>query len=472
MKLAKVALAFVVAAAGLVVAPARADAVAFVSSVASGSEHNCALTSANEIYCWGKNSVGQLGDGTTSSSSSPVLVSGSHAWASVSASVDLTCAVTTAGDGYCWGTDNYGQVGAGTHGFYWSTPQLVSGSHVWASISAGDGTACGVTTAGAGYCWGYNNYGQLGDNTTTNADTPQSINGARVWQSVTVGLETACGVEVGGDAYCWGKNTGYGLGIGTSPAQVHVPTLVTGSHSWTSITAGDARGCAITNAAAGYCWGAGFSGDGTTNQNPDPALLDGAHTWTQISAGNGIVCGLDNSNDAYCWGYNSVGSVGDGTTTNRASPTLVAGSHDFVDVSTGSGGGCGVTTSSAVYCWGWNTSGQLGDGTTTNRLVPVVVIGLSAARANATVSGIVDPSLTFTVVGRATVCNGQSGAGFQTGSSSSSVSLGHLNPTVIGGGAQDLTLATNAANGFVVYIRTSGTTPNAFSGNSRLWLHH
>ena len=133
---------------------------------------------ARDVYCWGNNGVGQLGDGTTNRNPTPVLVSGGLSFASVSAGPSHVCGVTTAGDAYCWGWNSSGQLGDGTRTNR-HTPVPVAGGLTgglsFASVSTAGLHTCAVTTAGVVYCWGFNGDGQLGDGSTTDRLTPVRV---------------------------------------------------------------------------------------------------------------------------------------------------------------------------------------------------------------------------------------------------------------------------------------------------------
>jgi alpha-tubulin suppressor-like RCC1 family protein len=123
------------------------------------------VTAAGKAYCWGSNLIGKLGAGTIGDSNVPVAVADGHLFASVTAGADHTCGVTTAGSAWCWGFNINGQLGTGGSGDDYFVPVAVSGDHAFASVSTGDYHTCGVTTAGAAYCWGSNDPGALGDGT-------------------------------------------------------------------------------------------------------------------------------------------------------------------------------------------------------------------------------------------------------------------------------------------------------------------
>ena len=267
-------------------------------------------------------------------------------------------------------------------------------------MTAGGAHNCAVTAAGVAYCWGSNNFGELGDGTNTNSAVPVTVSGMLTFQSVSADLFHSCGVTSAGVAYCWGINNFGQLGDGTTIART-VPAVVSGGIRFQSVSAGGAQSCGLTTTGAAYCWGMNLSGrlghgstdTGITWQSVRAGLADpptslvpvavsGGLTFQSVTAGNVHNCGVTTTGAAYCWGSNFAGQLGDGTTTDRNVPVAVVGGLTFQSVSPGVLLTCGVTTAGAAYCWGWNHwegpnpgVGQLGDGTATDRADPVAVSG-------------------------------------------------------------------------------------------------
>jgi len=310
-----------------------------------------------------------------------MLVSSEFAWASVSAGFYHTCGLTTAGDAYCWGRNDFGQLGDGSTTNHY-TPTLVSGGLTWASLTSGYLHTCGVTTAGDAYCWGGNDWGQpiIGDGSTTNRYTPTLVSGGLTWGSLTSGSQHTCGVTTAGEAYCWGYNGDGQLGDGTTTDR-SIPTLVSGGLTWASLSGGSGtyHTCGVTTAGDAYCWGLGSYGrlgTGSTTNHHTPALVSGGLTWGSISPGRDHTCGVTTGGDAYCWGEGADGKLGNARDTDRYAPVLVSGGLTWGSITTGRFHACGLLKSIGVgYCWGSNPYGELGDQTNTSSSVPVRVGG-------------------------------------------------------------------------------------------------
>jgi alpha-tubulin suppressor-like RCC1 family protein len=241
--------------------------------VIAGYAHSCGVTTSGAGYCWGSNGSGALGNGTTTSSNVPVVVSGGHVFASISPGRVFSCGLTTAGQAYCWGTNVEGELGDGGTTPR-TTPIAVSGQLTFAQISAGGFHACGLTTGGQAYCWGWNAFGQLGIGSAGSlSNTPRAVAGGLTFASLSAGNRHTCGVTTAGVGYCWGDNSNDMLGTGLTTT-TSAPELVAGGLSWAAISAGRFHTCGVTTAGAAYCWGAGGAiGDGTSQGRPVPTRV-------------------------------------------------------------------------------------------------------------------------------------------------------------------------------------------------------
>jgi alpha-tubulin suppressor-like RCC1 family protein len=314
--------------AGPALAKRPADGLLF-RQVSAGFHHSCGVTSDNRAYCWGQNLFGQLGDGTTSDQPTPVAVGGGLEFRQVSAGARHTCGVTRGYVAYCWGSNASGQLGDGTITNR-LTPVAVAGGLRFRQVSAsanGDHT-CGVTPGNVAYCWGSNFNAQLGDGTTNNfRPTPVAVAGGLRFRQVSVGGVHTCGVATGNLAYCWGDNEFGQLGDGTTITR-RTPVAVAGGLRFSQVSAGENfHSCGVTSANRAYCWGTNFNGelgDGTTTDRLTPVAVVGGLQFRQVSAGLVHTCGVATGDLAYCWGYNGFGALGDGTTSPHFTPVAVA----------------------------------------------------------------------------------------------------------------------------------------------------
>lgn len=367
------------------------------AALSAGGIHTCGVTISGAAYCWGWNSRGQLGDGTSGGERShPARVVGDVPFAAISAGDRYTCGLTPAGRAYCWGLNGWGQLGDGTTTDR-SSPVAMTGGLNLTSISTGFRQTCAIATTAAAYCWGLNGAGQLGDGTTTDRSSPVVVAGGLSFAAISAGDFHTCGLTTAGVAYCWGGNGDGQLGDGSTTSR-STPARVVGNVSFTAVSAGGFHSCALTAGGAIYCWGAnadGQLGDGTASSRTSPGPVAGDTSYVSVTAGHSHTCGVTAAGTTTCWGLNAQGQLGDGTTTDRRRPARVVGDVRFVAVSAGGSGQalgfhtCGLTAAGAAYCWGQNARGQLGDGTMSDRNRPVPVLQ-SGARAGAAITPSTD----------------------------------------------------------------------------------
>ncbi|MGB2695843.1 MAG: flexitail domain-containing putative surface protein [Dehalococcoidia bacterium] len=379
------------AVASSVLAPERAFAtvpeLSDVTHVAAGGAHTCAVKIDASLQCWGYNGHGQLGDGTLANHPTPedVLGLGSGV-TTVAAGGTHTCAITMAAGLKCWG-ENYGRLGNGTTTMNSSIPVDVVGlgSGV-AAIALGGYHTCALTTTGAAKCWGSNEYGQVGDGTSGIGNnvrsTPMDVVGLDSdIAALTAGFLHTCALTADGGVKCWGRNDSGQLGDG-SMTDSNVPVDVLGLASGVvAISAGGYYTCALTTAGGVTCWGNnqyGQLGNGTMTSSALP--VDVAGLQGDVTAVSGAyyfhACALTTDGDVMCWGRNHFGQLGNDTYADSSTPVSVVGlgSDDVVSLVGGGHQNCVLLTSSSVRCWGSNTAGELGDGSTTSRSSPVTVL--------------------------------------------------------------------------------------------------
>jgi alpha-tubulin suppressor-like RCC1 family protein len=379
-----------------------------VTAIAAGQYAAMNLNADGVLCAWGANSWGQLGDGTTSTRSLPVAVLRGEIPSTVSITQiaeGLVHSLVLGSDGkaYAWGYNSLGSVGNGTTTSP-STPVAVLQGAVPSTVSftqiAGGGSASlALGSDGKAYTWGYNGAGQLGDGTTTNRTAPVAVLQGAIPAGVTItqisggGLvTTALGSD--GKAYTWGQNTYGQLGDGTTTnrttpvavSQGEVPDGVT----FTQIDSSGNFTVALGSDGKAYTWGRnpyGQLGDGTTTNRTTPVAVsqgevpDGV-TFTQIAPSpdysHAVALGSDGK--VYAWGYNGNGQLGDGTQTDSSTPVAVAqgvvpDGVTFTHIVAGNSQSYALGSDGVEYAWGYNGYGQLGysSSSSARQLTPVAV---------------------------------------------------------------------------------------------------
>jgi alpha-tubulin suppressor-like RCC1 family protein len=326
-----------------------------VSSSMFGSDW-CAVTSKGEVECWGNNESGELGDGTTTDSATPVKVMGIEDATDVAIDSGTACALTKAGAVYCWGRGDIGQLGNNTTEPFSISPVPVTGLEDGVTaLSRSEKTACAVKS-GALLCWGSNALGRLGNGQTANSSVPVPVSGMGSGVTgVSVGGTVVCAVKDGG-AFCWGGFPGYGELGNNTPDGSSTPVPVQGLTSNVSaVSAGFTFACALTKAGSVSCWGSGTTGalgNGDLAVLPFPVQVLGLTSGVSaISAGVSSASAIT-TEGVVTWGTIEVGTTFNQTGPFTSVPTLVKGlTSPAISISTGQAP-CVATKAGSVECWG------------------------------------------------------------------------------------------------------------------------
>ena len=362
--------------------------------LSAGSRHICALLDTGGAVCWGYNLWGGLGNGSAATSTAPVDVLGLDAGVSaVAAGWNHTCAVLDEGGMQCWGWDEYGQLGDGRKDLEPAPIDVTGFSSTTTAVDGGQGTTCALLDTSGVQCQGGNWYGEPGDGTLmATAAGPVDVSGLTSGAAaISNGNHHVCALLETGGLKCWGYNTYGRLGDGTHDDSAE-PVDVTGLTSGVSAAdAGGSHTCALTDAGGVKCWGRGTEGqlgNGTWAESATPADVTGVSSGVvAIAIGDWHSCALFESGGVQCWGRNDSGQLGNGSTDNSSTPVDVTGLTDAAAIAAGGHHTCALLDEGGLKCWGTNNSGQLGDGTTSQRTTPVDVSGLSSGVA-ALVTGL------------------------------------------------------------------------------------
>lgn len=354
-----------------------------VAAISSSHKHTCALTEAGGMKCWGRNWHGELGDGSTQYRVEPVDVYGLGSGVKgIAVGGFHTCALLVDGNIMCWGANWHGQVGDDTKEERYLPVYVVGLGAPAVAVTAGKYHTCALLETGGVQCWGYNMYGQLGNDSQVDRPLPQDV----MWlssniQAITAGENHTCALSNAGEVLCWGNNYEGQLGIGTTEMQL-VPVYTLGLEAGNvAIQAGMRYTCAITASGGAKCWGenwAGQLGDGGQLGQLLPVNVSGLPAAvTNLGAGDSHTCAVLATDGLMCWGSNSYGQIGNGENAMRLQPVDVVGMTNGIrSIVSGGLHSCALTETGAVKCWGNNKYGQLGNNTTIDSTTPVDVWGL------------------------------------------------------------------------------------------------
>lgn len=344
------------------------------TSISAGQSHACAIADGI-VYCWGNGANGRLGTGNTSNQSTPMAIDSTDKFRAVSVGYDFSCAIRVDGVVLCWGIGG-AWLGKNTLADALS-PATVSGSLTFRKINNMYHHTCGVTTDGDAYCWGIGGEGQIGHGVIGvggNASVPTRVLGEHKFRDIAAGYTHSCGIRTDGLAYCWGDDTSGALGNGSGQAHSSTPMAVANAHRYRSIQIGQEGSCAIDDSGDLYCWGKSYFSGGL--DQGAPVLMGSGKKFRSVYADMTSACAIATNGISYCWGAGSNGKLGIGSTSTSYSLAAVrmdnvTGDASWLKMAGGGASGCGLKSNGKIYCWGSNSDGQLGDNTTTSQPSPL-----------------------------------------------------------------------------------------------------
>ncbi len=376
-------------------ADATGKAVSVPEQLALGHQHTCRLGRDARVHCSGRNDHGQLGDGSGSVESLALVEVAGLAGCKVKAlasGLHHACALCASGEVRCWGRNDLGQVGDGTSAdALTATPVTLEDKSPLAdavALFAGSHAACARRAGGAVVCWGENRDLQLTGSTPSIRRRAEPLATSQRFDELALASRHSCGLD-GGRVFCWGANLYGSLGDGKPPVGQPLPKQVAGLAGVRQLAAGGATSCALLHDEV-RCWGANGRGQiGAGHDGVSPPvrvnLGGGPLLASAIDAGERHTCAASKDGRVYCWGRGTSGELGSPAVADPAPREVLRGGGPFegaTRVSAGFAHSCAIEGSEA-YCWGWNEDGQLGIGGTSASSPPTVVANLGALEARA-----------------------------------------------------------------------------------------
>ena len=311
-------------------APKRVGTDSDWEAVSGGGYHSLALKIDGTLYAWGKNDRGQLGIGSTDNETTPQRVGDAGDWKTIAAGEDHSFALKIDGTLYSWGSNSFGQLGNGESGVNSSdkskdktAPIQIGSDRNWQTISAGVYYLVALKDTGALYTWGFNEYGKLGDGTTTNKNSPIQIGTG--WKAVSAGDSHVLAIKTDNTLHAWGYNRSGELGLGDTTNR-NIPTQI--STGWKAVGAGAFHSLALKSDSTLYAWGdnaldALGLGNASSQIINNPAKVGSDTDWKAIDGGAHFSLVLKDNGTLYAMGLSKFLGIGTATPRIQTSPTPV-----------------------------------------------------------------------------------------------------------------------------------------------------
>ncbi len=338
--------------------------------IAAGEAHACLRTTKGEVFCWGSNELGQLGDGTLENRAFAKRVEGLPYIVRVTGGTHHTCALDQSGALWCWGGNTQGEMGQGTMGRDALLKPTKLALPPVIGISGGGYHTCAYDSNGAAYCWGRNIWGECGPLNDANVLTPKKVPQLDAVIDIGAGTDHTCAVMADRTVRCWGRNNDGQIGNATSGGAEITPVAAVGVQNALTVFAGDDHTCIVLLNGSMQCWGDNENGElgSGVAQFANKALpVVGISDGYQGGGGREHTCVAAQSGGVYCWGANTSCQVGNtGVLCGQGGGIATVASRVGVDdarwVATGETFSCAAHKAKGAMCWGSNDRGQLGQG--------------------------------------------------------------------------------------------------------------
>ncbi len=364
--------------------PVQIGALTTWSKVSAGAGSSLAIKTNGTLWSWGRNNSGQLGNGNTTWSVSPVQVGTDTTWTSIKTAGDYygsyghAAGIKTNASLWLWGNNSAGQLGDGTTTSCSSPVQL--GTTDWAFVDGSYRHTIAIKTNGTLWTWGENTDGQLGDGTTTSKSSPVQVGALTNWSKIATSRRHAVAIKTDGTLWAWGSNGSGELGDGTnvnksSPMQIGAGT------NWVHVKCGGVEGPSYTTAIKSdgtiWSWGDGNSGrlgiGLSTGNRSSPVQIGALTNWSKLSIGEGTSVAIKTDGTIWSWGGNGMGALGLGDAYNTTIPNQVGALTNWSKLCAGVRTSFAIKTDGTLWGWGNADDGRLGDGTTVTKSSPVQI---------------------------------------------------------------------------------------------------
>jgi len=315
------------------------------------------VTSTDELWAWGNNFNGQLGDGTTENRIIPTRIGSEKGWIAVTAGGTRTLALKGDGTLWIWGDDSSGESKM--------IPTQIGSDSDWIAVTAGSSHNVALKADGSLWTWGFNWYGELGDGTTIEKREPTQISSYSDWIAAAAGDGHTMALRADGSLWGWGDNWRGQLGDGTTESKT-TPTRIGSDSNWTAVAAGNGHTIALKSDGSLWGWGDNWNGqlgDSIKEERTTPTQIGSETNWARVFAKDMKSFSLKTDGTLWGWG-------GDGMTESNTIPTQIGSESDWKEVAIGFSHTMALKVDGSLWGWGNNWNGELGDGTTESKTTP------------------------------------------------------------------------------------------------------